>query len=105
MLTKPQARAIAAAHVLRQSELHGSSFVLFDDETRAEDFGWVFFWNTAKFSNTGDDRWCAAGCSPIIIDAEDGHVYSCETLLSVEFHVDWYRRHRADKPKGYKPAT
>ena len=42
------------------------------ESTEEYDFGWIFYYNSAKFIETGDFREALAGNAPLIINKESG---------------------------------
>jgi hypothetical protein len=44
------------------------------DATTEFNFGWVFYWNSRRFLETGDARHALSGNTPFIIDRRDGSV-------------------------------
>ncbi|EFP95200.1 YrhB domain-containing protein [Vibrio caribbeanicus] len=68
--------------------------VVLDDETLTEDFGWVFFYNTKKFQETGDFRDMVGGNAPIIIDKESGRLTVTGTAHEVNHYIEEYRANR-----------
>lgn len=68
--------------------------VVLDDETLTEDFGWVFFYNTKKFQETGDFRDMVGGNAPIIIDKESGRLTETGTAYEVSHYIEEYKANR-----------
>ncbi|TDF37641.1 hypothetical protein EYS14_15125 [Alteromonadaceae bacterium M269] len=56
-----------------------------------EEFGWVFFYNTKKFQETGDFRDMIAGNAPIIVDKVSGEITETGTSYDVEYYIKEYR--------------
>jgi hypothetical protein len=42
--------------------------VICDSDTRELDYGWVFFYNSKMFIETGDLRYALAGNAPLLVD-------------------------------------
>lgn len=89
MIDYEQARRIALDYLAR----HGCEFelVLLDDETITEDFGWVFFYNTKRFQETGDFIDMLGGNAPIIIDKVNGEVTETGTACDIQYYIEEYR--------------
>lgn len=81
----------------------GNSWVLVDDLTQEHDFGWVFFYTTRRFQETGDPHAAPVGNAPIIVDRADGSVHLTGTSHALTYYIDRYRRERA-ADKGSAPA-
>ncbi|WP_346948732.1 YrhB domain-containing protein [Dyella sp.] len=61
------AEALARAEVNRLGEGVGTEFGLMTDRTLAVESGWVFFFNTVEFIETGNRSAALAGNGPIYI--------------------------------------
>lgn len=91
MIDLSAARAIAEEH-LRAFEAGGSPpLALMDEHTREEDFGWVFFYNSARFLETRALRDALAGNGPLVVDRETGHVTTLPSALPVEESIRLHR--------------
>jgi hypothetical protein len=55
------------------------------------DFGWVFCWNTKRFTESGDFRHGLVGNAPLIVDRNDGRVYVTGTAHRLDYYVEEYR--------------
>lgn len=67
-----KARDIAAAKVKTLSEQH--DFQLIDKRTTERDFGWVFFYQTRKYIETGKIEDSVPGCGPVVVLKETGQL-------------------------------
>jgi hypothetical protein len=56
------------------------------------EFGWVFFYNSTEFLETGDFRHCLGGNAPLIVDRNDGRLYITGTGRPIEHYVEEFRR-------------
>ena len=76
---------------------------------REYDFGWVFFYNTKEFVDSGDPVLGLVGNAPLIVDRTDGQLYVSGTAHPLEHYIEEYRkgiRHRGDQdgqPTRRKP--
>jgi hypothetical protein len=61
-------------------------------EEREFEFGWMFFYNTKKFAETGDHLYALGGNAPLIVDRTDGELYVTGTAEPLEHYLDEYRR-------------
>ena len=58
--------------------------------TEEYDFGWVFYYDSARFIETGDSREALAGNAPLIIDKESGELVVTGTAHDTAYYVDNY---------------
>jgi Immunity protein 35 len=63
-----------------------------DEFTRETDFGWVFFYNSKRYIETGVFSYALAGNAPVIVDRRDGSVTSTATAVPVEVSIERYRK-------------
>ena len=71
-MDKETARAIAAEHIGRQTP-EGVTLIVIDSETQEHDFGWVFFYDSKEYAETGDFLHAIAGNAPVVV-LRDGTV-------------------------------
>jgi len=64
---------------------------VFEGLTREESFGWVFFYNSTRFIETGDLRWALAGNAPVIIDRR-GRLHVTGTAYAPEHYIEEFGR-------------
>lgn len=67
---------------------------LMEDRTREEDFGWVFFYNTRRFIESGDVQWALGGNAPLIVDRRSGELHVTGTAHPIERYIEEFRRKR-----------
>jgi Immunity protein 35 len=51
--------------------------IILDERTVEKDFGWVFYWTSRPWHETGDFQQAIVGNGPIIISREGGSLYEC----------------------------
>lgn len=49
-------------------------FVVVENSTIEKPFGWVFFYNSKRFVETGESRYRLAGNGPVIVNKHTGSV-------------------------------
>ena len=65
-----------------------------DDRTLERDFGWVFFWNSREFVETGDTRSALLGNAPFIVDKDNGTLHVTGTDRPTEEYVREFEEKR-----------
>lgn len=73
MLTKQEALEIVSKR-LQQMSTFVDPFVVVEKSTIEKPFGWVFFYNSKRFVETGESRYRLAGNGPIIVNKHNGSV-------------------------------
>jgi len=94
MITREEALGIATAKI-RSSWSIAEDEPLMSDEVREEDFGWVFFYGSRRFAETGDFRYAIAGNGPVVVERESGAVLMLGTAFGVDYQLNEYRRIRS----------
>jgi len=77
-LTQRDARAIALKAIVeaegpQKVRSRSETFSIIDARTVTTEYGWIFFWNTKKFIDSGDVRAAVPGTGPVIV-TEEGEV-------------------------------
>ncbi len=73
MLTKTEALEIVSKR-LQQMGSPADPFVVVEKNTIEKPFGWVFFYNSKRFVETGESRYRLAGNGPFIVNKHNGSV-------------------------------
>ena len=60
------------------------------DATTEFNFGWVFFWNSRRFLETGDPRFALEGNTPFLVDRNDGTVRPIGTGYPLQQTISAY---------------
>ena len=64
--------------------------VLLDEHTLEVNCGWVFFYQSKRYSQTGDTGDALAGNAPILVDSRDGSLHITGTARRVDYYVQNY---------------
>ncbi len=63
------------------------SLVLLDEATIEKQYGWVFFYQSRNYIETGDLTWMLAGNGPIVVLRDEGAIHSLGTALPIEEEI------------------
>jgi hypothetical protein len=85
MIDKAQASEIAMRR-LSDMELDAGASLVFT-EVREFAFGWVFFYNSKAYVESGDISDALAGNAPFLIDSSAGSLHVFGTANPVEFYL------------------
>ena len=88
MLSKEKAIAIAANYIKGKSTKH--DLVLLTNNTIEFELGWVFFYQSKKYIDSGDYRDMLGGNAPIIINKYNGSVHVTGTSYAIEKYIKDY---------------
>ena len=87
-----EARQLVEQYLNELAKTASMKLAILDEQTMETDFGWVFFWNSKQYKETGDFHFAVAGNAPIIVDRRDSSIHSTSTSSPIEEIVDAYRR-------------
>jgi Immunity protein 35 len=106
LIDRTAAQELATKQIAGWKLPGGDVWILVDDLTREEDFGWVFFYTSKRFKETGDPHAAPVGNAPIIVDRADGSVHLTGTARPTSYYIDRYRSGRGSGTKDQaSPAS
>jgi len=68
----------------------GDRYVLLKEHTITKDWGWVYFYTSEKWNQTGELQYAVAGNAPFIVEKATGNVIVTGTAESVENYINRY---------------
>ncbi|MBV9768361.1 MAG: hypothetical protein JOZ32_02215 [Bryobacterales bacterium] len=90
-----EARRIAQAYLDDVQVDPPTELAILEGSTLEREFGWVFFWNSKHYIETGDFSYALVGGGPLIVDRTDGTVHQISSALPLEAALAQYRQERA----------
>jgi hypothetical protein len=119
MITAPQAKQLALdwlAKAERDMNAFGSALpghaeqaathlMILEAETEEHDFGWVFYWTSREYHETGDIRHALGGNAPLIVDRDDGRIHITGTANRTSVYVDEYRKRKKTPNQAPEPTA
>lgn len=90
MISKLDARNIALRYLIDIETEIGEPLELMDSKTLEKSFGWVFFYNSKSYLETGNFLAMLAGNSPFIIDRNDGAVHQTGTSKPIDEYINTF---------------
>ena len=76
------------------SEKEHLHLAVVESETEEHDFGWVFYWTSREYLETGEIRYALGGNAPLIVDRNNGSIHVTGTARLTSEYVDEYRKKR-----------
>jgi len=73
--------------------------LILDEHTIEREWGWVFFYQSREFVETGEARTMLSGNAPIIVCRHDGTLRHTGTALPVEKYIEEYEVELANGKK------
>jgi hypothetical protein len=91
MINQEQARELVWTHIHRVNSSNLELMIL-DEHTIETEFGWVFFWNSRLYIETGEFKYALAGNAPMIVDKLAESVHPTSTAVPAQQSIEEYRR-------------
>jgi len=82
-----EARRIALNFLRGREAVSGVKLALKDEATEEHGFGWIFFYNSKEFIETGSLSAALAGNSPIVVRRRDGMVLETGTAEPLSVYI------------------
>src|SRR5687767_12345676 len=101
MIEKTEAVGVVLAHLDCLSKEGDVQLVLKLDKTIEKGFGWVFFYNSKQFIESGDFSDRLIGTSPIIVDRQDGSLHETGTAFPIEVYMSRYEKYGSVYPPDH----
>lgn len=70
----------------------GDSWMILDELTIDRAWGWVFFYTSRTWHETGDFRYAVAGNAPILVERETGLLRITGTARPIGEYIETYER-------------
>ncbi len=68
-----------------------NDFVIVEEATLEEDFGWVIFYDSRLHHERGLFRYAIAGNAPLIVERNTGRILETGTAYPIEYYLTAYR--------------
>lgn len=91
MITRDEAIGIAE-EAIKRYPAEDDDEIIIEREPREESFGWVFFYNSRRFLDTGDDSYALTGNAPVVVMRETGEVRGTGTAKPLDEYLDEFRK-------------
>ena len=86
-LTETDAEANEFGSMLPSYEEQNSKSAILTDKIEEHEFGWVFYYNSQEYLETGDFRYALGGNAPIIVNRRNGELVVTGTAHPVSYYV------------------
>lgn len=68
----------------------GDEYVIVENETIERPWGWVFFYNSRQYVETGDTQFALMGNAPYIVNKQSGELLATGTAEDVQAYISEY---------------
>jgi hypothetical protein len=90
-ITAAQAKELALEWVQKQRVGEGDECVLVERSTMERPFGWVFFYGSKRYIETGESRYALAGNAPVVVTRVDGRIHHTGTAFPIEHYLEKFK--------------
>jgi hypothetical protein len=95
MIDRTQAMQIMSNWLTETGVRANFELSLLDNKTLEVDFGWVFFYTSKLFRDTGDFHHAVTGNAPVIVDRTIGSLHITGAARPIEHYIEDFRNRRA----------
>jgi hypothetical protein len=99
MIDRDAAKSLVLRYLSIRPCLHGSRWVVVDDETQEFDIAWMFCWTLERLTRSGAQGSGMVGNYPILVDKRDGSLYAWTMLEPLERVLEKLRHDQGSLPR------
>lgn len=94
MLTREQAQEIVELKINEPDPYWPEKprIVVLEECTIEKEWGWIFFYQSSEYLETGDASSQLAGNAPYIVNKQSGELHETGTAFPVEDYIDEYEK-------------
>lgn len=85
-MTKEEAEQLISNYLVQYGEVQ-----LIKEVTEEYDFGWVFYYQSKMYLESGDENEFLCGNAPCIVDRKSGEIFETGTAYPIEDYIKAYR--------------
>jgi hypothetical protein len=100
MIISPEEAKEIAQNALHKTRSRIDNELVIQDKFTVEfETGWVFYYQSRKYLETGDILFRLMGNGPIIIDKEEGLAYQAGTGEPVQYWIEEFKKNKDNFPR------
>ena len=92
MITLAEATKIALAYISKLEQSTEDPVILLESKTIEKPFGWVYFYDSKLYIETGEFECQLLGNAPLIINRNSGKIHVTGTAYPIEHYIEEYER-------------
>lgn len=93
-MTRDEAKGIVEAELNREYQEPGDSLIIIDNLTQEKPYGWIFFFDSKKYLETGNFLFMLCGNGPVVFERESQRIVRLGTALKMEEEIARYEASR-----------
>jgi len=90
MINEQDAEEKIAKEIASYPQPEGDKYIVLKEHTISKDWGWVCFYTSEKWHQTGDLKYAVAGNAPFIVEKATGNVLITGTAEPLENYINRY---------------
>lgn len=94
MIDYETAKQNAIEYINKGSSRADHEALIIDDLTIEKEYGWIFFYNSRIYLETGNIHYSFIGNAPFIVEKEDGSFHYTGTARDTEYYITQYEKQR-----------
>jgi hypothetical protein len=97
-MNESEARKIAIAYLDSMTRRSGCEIAIIDGATIEKSYGWIFFYDSKQYLESGNFSDRLVGNAPIVVARADGGIHETGTARPLEYYLD-----RLAAARGWQP--
>ncbi len=91
MISNTEARRLVLAFIATHGDLlEDDAYLVLDDDTIEKSWGWVFFYTSQRWHDTGDIAYAIVGNAPLLVERKSGRLIVTGTAFPIERYLQAY---------------
>jgi hypothetical protein len=90
MISEKEAEEKIEQEIASYPQPEGDRYIFLREHTITKDWGWVYFYTSEKWHQTGNLQYAVAGNSPFIVEKATGNIIVTGTAEPTENYINRY---------------
>lgn len=91
MISRTEARRLVVAFIATHGDVpEDDAYIVLDDDTIERPWGWVFFYTSQRWRDTGEIAYAIVGNAPLLVERSSGRLIVTGTAFPIERYVQAY---------------
>jgi hypothetical protein len=94
--SRRQAESLVKVFLNEGFEVEGDELIILREKTIEKSYGWVFFYSSKQYEETGVLEFMMIGNGPIVFERDTGTIERLDTAFSAQEAIAKYERRQAE---------
>lgn len=86
-MNRDEARAVVAGQLHRRGVGGADGIAIIDSQTIEKPYGWIFFYNSRRYVESGELAYALVGHGPVVVVAHSGEIVELGSALPSEVAI------------------